>query len=194
MYKGPVQGWSLQESEFLFWFGLLLLLLLFLLKGLGFGSLNALRGPWLGKLDWAGSRVNGSQDFCPGYADQPKWPGSNAGWLAPWSLVPHRNPGGILGLIISRKEEVLRCESKEMPRKCQMCFSASARGANLSHPPTSRPSQDREWDQVGAPDPLSVCEFQDGGREPQVRSPEGQTSRRHFQAHIPTGSSLSSCP
>lgn len=45
MYKGPVQGWSLQESEFLFWFGLLLLLLLFLLKGLGFGSLNALRGP-----------------------------------------------------------------------------------------------------------------------------------------------------
>lgn len=114
--------------------------------------------------------------------------------MAPWPLVPHRNPGGILGLIVSRQEEVLRCESKEMPRKCQMCFSASARGANLSRPPTSRPSQDREWDQVGAPDPLTVCEFQDGGREPEVRSPEGQTSRRHFQAHIPTSSSLSSCP
>lgn len=64
---------------------------------------------------------------------------------------------------------------------------------SLSHPPTSRPSRDIEWDRVGATDPLTVWEFQEGG-EAKVSSPKGQISWRHIQAHIPTSSSLSSWP
>lgn len=115
----------------------------FVTMGLGLGSLEPLRDPWPGKLGWI------TRKWQPGLLSKPCRPTEAAwistGWLASLAFGPHCNPG-TQGLIAQRQEE--HWEMK--PRKCQECFLWVKGRTSLSHPPTSGPSQDTEWGQVGA--------------------------------------------
>lgn len=148
VHKGYVRGWSLKESGFLFCVAAVVVFTV----GLGVWVSKRSEGSltWEAGLGWITCKLQ--PGLLPGYADQPKWPGSNAGWLASWPLVLYSNPGGIQGLTVSRQEEALTRESKEMSKvflcKCTL---------SQPEPPTYiQPSRDTGWDQVGALDPLTM--------------------------------------
>lgn len=97
---------------------------------------------WEARLDWIPCKQQ------PGFLPEPDRPTQvvwiRAGWLVFWAFGPH-STSDTQGLTAQRQEQ--HWEMK--PRKCLVSLQVQSR-ASLSHPPTSRSSQDRKWEQVEA--------------------------------------------
>lgn len=95
---------------------------------------------WEARLDWIPCKRQPGFLPKPGRPTQVAW--IRAGWLVSWAFGPHSN-SDTQGLPAQRQEQ--HWEMK--PRKCLVSLQVQGR-ASLSHPPTSRPSQGRKWEQV----------------------------------------------